>query len=233
VIQRLKSLLDRLRWSHVALIVGVGAAAFYFMQDNSEIEQREQGIQSELGNIASLERKIKEAQDFERQFEEKKRRYSELVKSLQDLKEALPRQFFLPDLLSDLLREAKALEVEITKIIPDQREEQGELYNTLGFNIEAKGTFIQFFIFLDRMAHMSRLINVENYRIDKDSSHAAVTLGGLEGSFAGTNLSGGRTVYSGISASIRVLTYRYRGGAGVPATPAATSPPTPLKPGGK
>jgi Tfp pilus assembly protein PilO len=221
VIQRLKNLLERLKWGHVLLIIGVGSAAFYFMQDNSEIDQREQGIQTENASISSLERKIKEAQDFERQFEEKKRRYSELVKSLQNLKEALPRQFFLPDLLSDLLREAKALEIEITKISPDQKEEQGELYNTLGFDIEAKGSFLQFFIFLDRMAHMSRLINVENFKVDKDASHPTVTLGGQEGSFAGTNLSGGRTIYTGISGNVRVLTYRYRGSPGSAPPPKA------------
>ena len=227
MIQRLKSLLERFKWSYVLLIVGVGSAAFYFMQDNADIEQREQGIQSEQGTIANLERKIKEAQDFERQYEEKKKGFAELVKSLQSVKEALPRQFFLPDLLSDLLREAKELEVEITRISPDQKEEQGELYNTLGFDIAASGSFLQFFIFLDRMAHMSRLINVENFRLEKDPAHPAVTLGGQEGSFAGANLSGGRTVYTGISANIRVLTYRYRGNSG-----AATPPPTPPKAGG-
>src|SRR4051794_39025189 len=97
---RFKSMLERLKWMHVLLIVGAGAAVFFFMQDNSEIDQKEQGIQSEQGNIAGLERKIQEAKEFERQFEEKKKRYADLVKQLQNLKEALPRQFFLPDLLS-------------------------------------------------------------------------------------------------------------------------------------
>ena len=221
MIQRLKSIVERLKWSHVMFIVGVGAAVFYFMQDSGEIEQREQGIQAEQSTIASLERKIKEAQEFERQFEEKKRRYSELVKSLQNLKEALPRQFFLPDLLSDLLREAKQLEIEVTLIRPDLKEDQNELYNSLGFNIESKGTFIQFFIFLDRMAHMSRLINVENFSITKDATHNFVTMGGLEGSFAGTKLTGGRSLYTGISGNVRVLTYRYRGSPGSAPTPPA------------
>jgi type IV pilus assembly protein PilO len=214
MVQKLKALLERLKWSQVFLIIGAGAAFFYFMQDNTEIDQKEQGIQTEQQTIASLERKIQEAKEFERQFEEKKRRYSELVKSLQSLKEALPRQFFLPDLLSDLLREAKQLEIEITFIRPDQKEDQGELYNSLGFNIESKGTFVQFFIFLDRMAHMSRLINVESFSITKDTSHTSVTLGGQEGAFAGTKLSGGRQVYTGITGNIRVLTYRYRGSGG-------------------
>ena len=215
---KLKSLLEKLKWSHALVIVGLGAAAFYYMQDETEIQQREQGIQTEQGNIASLERKIQEAKEFERQFEEKKKRYADLVKQLQNLKEALPRQFFLPDLLSDLLREAKKLEIEITKVIPDAKEDQGELYNSLGFQLESKGTFLQFFIFLDRMAHMQRLINVENFAIQKDTTHQSVTLGGMEGAFAGTKLTGGRQVYVGINANLRVLTYRYRGGGAAPSS---------------
>lgn len=211
MLSRLKGLLERLKWSHVAILVGGGAALFYFMQDSSEVEAKEQSIQTEEASISSLEKKIQEAKEFERQFEEKKKRYADLVKSLQNLKEALPRQFFLPDLLSDLLREAKQLEIEITVIRPDAKEEQGELYNSLGFSIEARGTFLQFFIFLDRMANMSRLINVEYFTINKDSRRMAVTLGGEEGAFAGSRLAGGRGVYPGIIGNIRVLTYRYRG----------------------
>lgn len=214
MLSRLKGLLERLKWSHVIILVGGGAAFFYFMQDTAEIESREQGIQSEEQSIAGLERKIQEAKEFERQFEEKKKRYADLVKSLQSLKEALPRQFFLPDLLSDLLREAKQLEIEITVIRPDAKEEPKELYNSLGFTIEARGTFLQFFIFLDRMANMSRLINVENFSIIKDTRRTAVTLGGEEGAFAGSKLAGGRGVYPGIIGNIRVLTYRYRGTSG-------------------
>ena len=214
MLSRLKGLLERLKWSHVAILVGGGAALFYFMQDTSEVEAKEQSIQTEEASISSLEKKIQEAKEFERQFEEKKKRYADLVKSLQNLKEALPRQFFLPDLLSDLLREAKQLEIEITVIRPDAKEEQGELYNSLGFSIEARGTFLQFFIFLDRMANMSRLINVEYFTINKDSRRMAVTLGGEEGAFAGSRLAGGRGVYPGIIGNIRVLTYRYRGTGG-------------------
>ena len=208
---RLKGLLEKLKWAHVAIVVGGGAALFYFMQDTSEVEAKEQAIQTEEASISGYEKKIQEAKEFERQFEEKKKRYADLVKSLQNLKEALPRQFFLPDLLSDLLREAKQLEIEITVIRPDAKEEQGELYNSLGFAIEARGTFLQFFIFLDSMANMSRLINVESFSIVKDTKRLAVTLGGEEGAFAGSRLAGGRGVYPGIVAQMRVLTYRYRG----------------------
>lgn len=211
MMEKLKSLMDKLKWSHAIFVVGAGAAAFYFMQDNTDIEAREQGMVQEGQTITGLEKKIREAKEFERQFEDKKRRYAELVKSLQNLKEALPRQLYLPDLLSDILREAKQLEIEITVIRPDQREDQGELYNSLGFNIESRGTFLQFLIFLDRMAHMSRLLNVESFTLTRDGSRQALTLGGEQGAFAGSRLTGGVQLHSAIVGNLRVLTYRYRG----------------------
>jgi type IV pilus assembly protein PilO len=223
MLQRLGSLLERLKWSHVVILVGGSAAFFYFMQDTSEIEAKEAGIQGEEQQISTLERKIQEAKEFERQFDDKKKRYAELVKSLQNLKEALPRQFFLPDLLSDLLREAKQLELEITLVRPDLKEEQGELYNSLGFNIEARGSFIQFFIFLDRMAHMARLINVESFSIIRDPKRSYLALANDDGPFAGTKMTGGRITFPAITGSIKVQTYRYRGAPSSGAPAAAPS----------
>jgi Tfp pilus assembly protein PilO len=208
---RLKELLEKLKWAHVALAIGLAGVFFYYTLDQSEIEIREQGIVQGRSEITNLERKIQEAKDFERQFEEKKKRYSELVKELQKIQGALPKQFFLPDLLSDLLREAKQLEVEIISIRPDPAETTSDLYNSLGFNIEARGTFLQFFILLDRMAAMKRLVNVQNFSLERDSARKTLTLGGEEGAFAGSKLTGGRTVYPGVRGTLRVITYRYRG----------------------
>lgn len=210
---KFKELIAKLQWSHVAIIGGLAAAFFYFTLDTSEVEMREQALQAVQSETASLEKKLQEAKDFERQFEEKKKKYAQLVSELQQLQGALPKQFFLPDLLSELLKEAKQLEIEVTSITPDGKEEQKDLYNSLGFNIETKSTFLQLFIFLDRLASMRRLVSVQDISFDLDGEREKVTLGGQEGAFAGSKLTGGRTVYPGIKSSIRVLTYRYVGSA--------------------
>jgi Tfp pilus assembly protein PilO len=232
---RFKAFLDKLKWTTVIVLIAAGAGFSYYNLDQTEIESREQRIETEKSEIASLERKIAEAKEFERQFAEKKKRYAELVKELQKLQGALPRQFYLPDLLSDIINEAKQLEIEIVKLQPEDRETTGTLYNTLGFDIEAKGTFLQFFIFMDRIANMKRLVNVSRFVIDKDGERKNVTLGGTEGAFAEHRLSGGRIVYPGLSANIKLLTYSYRGPVGgdyssAPA-PASTNRGTPA--GGK
>lgn len=217
MIQKLNEMLNRLTWSHVILIVGGAAAVFFYLQDNSDIEQKEQGIIAAKQNITTLNRKVEEAKEFEKQFEEKKKKYSELVKSLQNLKEALPRQFFLPDLLTEVQREAKQLEVEVVAVHPDQTETQSDLYNSIGFILDLRTSFLQYFIFLDRLAHMNRLINVERYSIGLDSSRSKMTYGGERGVFSGTALVGDEIPRSTISVNMRVITYRYRG-SGAPDT---------------
>jgi Tfp pilus assembly protein PilO len=209
---KLIEILEKLNWSRVILLVGVWAGYCYFMLDTTTLTDKEQSVQAMQAEISVQERKIQEAHEFARQFEDKKKRYADLVKELQKLQGALPKQFFLPDLLSELLREAKQLEIEITAISPDGSETQLELYNAMGFNLEIRGTFLQFFIFLDRLAHMKRLITVERFSLEKDASRERVTLGGETGAFSSSRLIGGMAAYPGVRATVRLITYRYRGG---------------------
>lgn len=207
---KFRQFLEQLKWSHVILVIGAGAAFFFYMLDPSEVEMRVQNIEQLKAEMSSLRTKIQEAKDFELQFEDKKRRYAELVKELQKLQGALPKQFFLPDLLSDLLRESKQLEVEMVSIKPDAKETAGDLYNSWGFELELKGTFLQIFIFLDRLANLKRLVSVENITLTRDGEKF-MTLGGSDGAFAATKLTGGKTAFPEAKATVRVITYRYRG----------------------
>jgi Tfp pilus assembly protein PilO len=214
MVDKIKEILEKLKWSYVVAIIVAGGAFFTWSLDRTEIEMREQSIVDTDNEIRNLEKKIQDAKEFEKQYEEKRKRFKQLSDELQKLQGALPRQFFLPDLLSDLLREAKQLEIEITSIKPDAKEEQKELYNSLGFSINARGTFLQFFIFLDRMANLKRLVSVDKFEVLKDPERSLVTLGGEEGVFSGTKLGGGRASYPGIRATLRVITYRYKGAVG-------------------
>ena len=76
--------------------------------------------------------------------------------------------------------------------------------------MEVRGTFLQFFVFLDRLANLKRLVSVENFRIAREGEQF-ITLGGNEGAFAATKLSGGKTAYPEARGTVRIITYRYRG----------------------
>lgn len=207
---KVKAILEKLQWSYVLLAVAAAAVFFYFMLDQSDIEGKQQSVELVTNEISGLEKKINEAKEFERQFEDKKRKYGELAAEVQKQQGALPRQLFLPDLLTDLLKEAKQLEIDVTLIRADEKEKSEELFNSLGFTVEARGTYLQFFIFLDRLAHMKRLLTLDVFSIEKDAARPSMTLGGEEGAFANSRLSGGRASYPGVRATLRVLTYRYK-----------------------
>ncbi len=226
--ERLRELLEKLSWLHVALGVGLAVAFGYFTLDPSAVTEREMTLAQAKAEVGTTERKINEAKQFQEQYAEKRKQYVALVDELTKVQGALPKQFFLPDLLSDLLREAKQLEIEITAITPDASEEPGELYNSLGFNIDAKGTFLQFFLFLDRLANMKRFVSIHRFSLQKDGERPAVALAGADGPFGLSKLEGGRDVYPGITANFRVITYRYR----TPPSPEAAASATAAK-GGK
>ncbi|NUM88016.1 MAG: type 4a pilus biogenesis protein PilO [Bdellovibrionales bacterium] len=213
MLQKLIPALQKLTWNTAAVIVVLYAVYCYFTLDTAQIENLTNGIAGQEKEIVKLKEKVQEAKNFEKEFEGRKKRYQEKVKQLQTLQGALPKQFYLPDLLSDLLREAKQLELEIVQIQPDAKEAAQDLYATLGFNIELRGTFVQMFIFLDRMAHMKRLVDVVSFGVSKDTSRATVTLGGEDGAFASSKMGGGKLAYPGIRSSLRVVTYRYKGSA--------------------
>jgi Tfp pilus assembly protein PilO len=214
---RLREILEKLQWNYVVLAIAAAAAFFYFTLDQSDVESKQQSVELVNNEIRGLEKKIAEAKTFELQFEDKKRKYGELAAEVQKQQGALPRQLFLPDLLTDLLKEAKQLEIDVTLIRADEKEKSEELFNSLGFTLEARGTFLQFFIFLDRLAHMKRLLTLDVFSVGKDATRPSVTLGGEEGAFANSRLTGGRAAYPGVRATMRVLTYRYK-------TPTAATP---------
>ncbi len=208
--QRILDFLKNLSWRNALIICALGAAYFYFTLDTSVVDDLQNNIQMLNAEATTLAKKVKEAKEFEVQFEDRKKKYVERVKELQAKQGALPKQFFLPDLLSDLLKEAKQLELEIISIQPDAKEETKNLYSSWGFNLEFRGTFVQNFIFLDRLAHMKRLADVKMFTFSRDTSRQSVTLGGEDGAFAETKMGGGQSAYPGIASTIRVLTYRYR-----------------------
>jgi Tfp pilus assembly protein PilO len=226
-VQKLLDIIKNLSWRGAIIVSAIGAAYFYFTLDTAMVDELNTNITSLTNEVATVEKKVKEAKDFEAQFEARKKKYVERVKDLQAKQGALPKLFFLPDLLADLLREAKQLELEIVSIQPDVKEEQKNLYSSLGFNLEVRGTFLQTFIFLDRMAHMKRLADVKMFALQRDATRASVALGGEDGVFASSNLGGGKTAFPGVSGTIRVVTYRYRGPteAPKPAEPAPAAAP--------
>lgn len=211
---QLKQYLEKLKWSHVVIAIALLAGYSYFMLDQSEIETRVQGIEIAQNEIGNYQRKIEEAKAFELEFEERKKKYAALVRELQAKQGALPKQFLMADLLQDFLKEADKVKLQIDSLRADPSPDLKELYNSLGFTMDAKGTFLQVLLFLDQIANkMTRLVSVETISIQKDGNKE-LALGGPNGAFAMTGMDGGDARGPALQVSIRLVTYSYRGDGG-------------------
>lgn len=230
--EQLKALIAKLTWQTLVVIVGLGGAFFYYTLDRSEVEQIKGEIDGATTQIEDLNRKIAEAKKFELEFEAKKKILADLNRQLAAMQGALPTAFQVPDLLQDLVREARNIEFEITSIQPDVKEEAQELFNTLGFNIEFRGIYHQAFIFLDRLSKLKRLVNVIGVSLNRDGARTEISLGGENGLFAEQDLGGGLQAFPAVQGKLRLLAYRYKPEP-VAAPAAATPPPGGLPPRGR
>lgn len=196
MVDRIKNFLINLSWAHVLGVIVLAGAFFYFTLDQSEWRAKVDGIKTNRDNIEKIKVKIEEAKKFELEFEQRKKQYADMVKELQQMQGALPKQFSIPDLLGDILAETKAVDLDVISIAPDIKEEKKELYSSLGINMEARGSFKQILVLLDRFAVMKRLVGVSTVTIARDGDMGVGTSDAIS---------------PGLKAKFKILAYRYGG----------------------
>lgn len=193
MLDKVKDLILGLSWVRVVLLIVIAGALFFYTLDQTDLKSKEDAIVVAKAKTTELNNKIEAAKRFEIEFEQRKKKYAEAVKQLQEVQGALPKQFFLPDVLNDLLTEARNVDLDVLSVNPEQSEQRHDLYSTLGIKLEARGTYLQLFVFLDRLANMKRLVGVSKLAMNKEGEASTST-------------------HPTVRASIQILTYRYGGG---------------------
>jgi Tfp pilus assembly protein PilO len=221
VTEKFINFFQKISWQMTAGIDVLALAFHSLTYDTSTFEQHEESIRGTLETISQMEGKLDEAKRFEKEYDAKKAAYKQLVNELIAVQGALPKQFILPDIIDDLLREARQLEIDLVTITPDAKEDPKEFYSSLGFTIDARGTYLQFLIFMERITSMKRLLSVPTVNFSREGQDF-MKYGGRQGVFLRTNLDGGTSIYPALKGTFKILTYRYRPEAAQ--APAATPP---------
>lgn len=205
---QVRELFQKITWSVAVLLVAAWGGYCVFFQDRSEVELREGRLQGSDAEIKNIKNKILESEQFEKEYEQKKKDIVELEAKLRSKRAELPKDFDVPEMLNDLLFEAKQVGLEVKQITPAQQETKRELYYELSIDITTKGTFLQLFIFLDRLSKLKRLVGVTSVKIGISSSGEEITLKGTTGAMSGARLYGGEKSFIAIEGSIRLLAFR-------------------------
>ena len=204
--EKLFDALRKFQWIHALLIAGAyGGYTFYF-QDTSEVDQRKTQLRVVKNNIKNTNVQIQQAEKFEIEYENKKRDLATLEEKLRKKRTELPRTFDIPGLLTILFNEAEQIGLEIIRVVPDANEKKTELFASLKIEIDSRGTFLQIFIFLDRLSKLKKLVGVT--RVLMNTGSGTISLKGTTGALSRKTLTGGDKAYTAVTAKIILLAYR-------------------------
>jgi hypothetical protein len=111
-------------------------------------------------NIVKAEKKMKDIKEFERKAEESKIRVEEVAKNIEAVQKQLPSDISDNQILTFFNQEMSTLNIKDPNITPG-KEEPGTYFISKGYSLKARGTFLQFLVFFERIGSASRIYNVK------------------------------------------------------------------------
>ena len=120
--------------------------------------------------IAAAQKKIKEIQEFAKKTDEYKVRVEEVAKNIESVQKQLPAETNDTNILSFFQSEINSLNIKDANFTPG-KEEKSTYYISKEYSLKAKGTFLQFLIFFERIGNADRIYNIKNLKLTSGSSN--------------------------------------------------------------
>lgn len=111
--------------------------------------------------IKTATKKLREIQDFTKKAEEYKARVEEVAKSIESVQRQLPAETNDSQILTYFQKEMSLLNIKDPQMSP-AAEEKGQYFISKNYTIKARGTFLQFLIFFERLGNAARIYNIRN-----------------------------------------------------------------------
>ena len=132
-----------------------------------EIVSRGSGMEEE---ITKAEKKVKEIQEFVKKTDEYKVRVEDVAKKIETVQKQLPAETNDTQILTFFQQEINALNIKDANFNPG-KETKSVYYIAKEYNLKAKGTFLQFLIFFERIGSADRIYNIKNLKLTNASDH--------------------------------------------------------------
>jgi Tfp pilus assembly protein PilO len=113
---------------------------------------------------ATLEKKVKEIDEYVKKADEYKTRVEQVAKNIEFAQKQLPAETNDTQILSFFQAEINSLNIKDANFTPGQ-EEKSTYYVSKEYSLKAKGTFLQFLIFLERIGRADRIYNIKGLKL--------------------------------------------------------------------
>ncbi len=166
----MKDLVNKIIGQAHILILIYGIYGVYVAYDEhslkmTEIESQFPSVNAEI--TANLE-KVKEFQEFVKKTEESKIRVEEVAKNIEAAQKQLPADIDDNQILKFFNLEIGALNIKDPNITPG-KEAASTYFISKEYQIKAKGTFLQFLIYFERVGSAARIYNVKSFKLLNDN----------------------------------------------------------------
>lgn len=168
----MKDLVNKLITNAHILLFLYGIWGTYTMYEEhtmrlAEIVNSGAGLDEE---IIATQKKVREIQEFSRKTEEYKVRVEEVAKNIESVQKQLPAETNDTSILSFFQSEINALNIKDANFTPGS-EERSTYFISKDYTLKAKGTFLQFLIFFERIGNADRIYNVKSLRLTSNSEN--------------------------------------------------------------
>lgn len=148
----------------VIVLYGLWGAWVAYDEHSIKMEELNNQFPSVEAEIVMNQKKVKEIQDFVKKAEESKVRVEEVAKNIESAQKQLPADINDNQILTFLNQEISALNIKDPQITPGG-ENTSTYFISKEYVIKAKGTFLQFLIFLERIGNATRIYNIKSLKL--------------------------------------------------------------------
>lgn len=162
----MKELANKLISNLHVFIVLYGMYGTWVSYDAQTIRMEELGLQFPTveAEITANQKKVKEIQEFVKKAEESKVRVEEVAKNIESAQKQLPAEINDNQILTFFNQEISSLNIKDPQIVPG-RETASTYFISKEYQVKAKGTFLQFLIYFERIGNSTRIYNVKNLKL--------------------------------------------------------------------
>jgi len=146
------------------VIYGLYGAWESFDANTLRMEMLNSQFPSIEAEIVSNQKKVKEIQEFVKKTEESKIRVEEVAKNIESAQKQLPAEINDNQILTVFNQEINSLNIKDPQIVPGS-ETTSTYFISKDYMIKAKGTFLQFLIFFERIGNATRIYNVKSLKL--------------------------------------------------------------------
>lgn len=162
----MNSFISNVHW--LLLLYGMYGGWMFYDEHTIQLEEivnRGSGLDQEIVNA---QKKVREIQEFVKKTEEYKVRVEEVAKNIETVQKQLPAETNDSQILTFFQQEINSLNLKDASLSPGN-EESSTYFIGKDYSLKAKGTFLQFLIFFERIGSADRIYNIKSLKLSSSN----------------------------------------------------------------